>query len=181
MNFLELIKQRQSVRKYTDKPVEQEKILRCLEAARLAQSASNSQPWKFIVIDEPELKNKIAKETYSTLVSFNKFVIDAPVIIAIILEKPPIVNRIGGRIKKRSWKLIDLGIAAEHFCLQAHEEGLGTCMIGWYNEKEIKQLLNIPKEKDLSLLISVGYAPEDYKLRTKTRKPLDEISSFNRY
>ena len=104
MSFLDLVKLRQSVRKYTNRTVEQDKLMRCLEAARLAPSASNSQPWKFIVIDEPELKNKVAKETFSTLVSFNKFTVDAPVLIAITLEKPPVVNRIGGRIKKRSWK-----------------------------------------------------------------------------
>ncbi len=181
MDFLSLINQRQSVRKYAHQTVEKEKLMRCLEASRLAPSASNSQPWKFIVIDEPKLKNKVAKETFSTLVNFNKFVLDAPVIIAITLEKPPIVNRIGGRLKKRSWKLIDLGIAAEHFCLQAEEEGLGTCMIGWYNEKEIKELLNIPKTKDLALLISLGYAPKDYKLRTKIRKSIDVMSSYNTY
>lgn len=181
MNFLELIKQRQSLRKYIQKPVERDKVLRCLEAARLAPSASNSQPWKFIVVDEPELKNKIAKETFSTLVNFNKFVVDAPILIAITLEKPPVLNRLGGRLKKRSWKLLDLGMAAEHFCLQAEEEGLGTCMIGWYNEKKIKELLNIPKTKDLALLISLGYAPENYKLRTKIRKPLEEMSSLNSY
>ena len=181
MNFLNLISNRQSVRKYIDKAVEPEKITRCLEAVRLAPSASNSQPWKFIVIDDPELKDKIARETFSALVSFNKFTLDSPVLVAITLEKPPIINRIGGRIKKRSWKLMDVGMAAEHFCLQATEEGLGTCMIGWYNEKEIKKLLNIPKEKDLALLISVGYAPEDYKLRAKVRKSLNEMSSFNGY
>lgn len=181
MSFLKLVNQRQSVRKYTNRAVEQDMLMRCLEAARLAPSASNSQPWKFIVIDKPKLKNKVAKETFSTLVSFNKFTIDAPVLIAITLEKPPIVNRIGGRIKKKSWKLIDLGIAAEHFCLQAEEEGLGTCMIGWYNEKAIKDLLHIPKQKDLALLISVGYAPEDYKVRKKTRKSMDEMSSLNKY
>ena len=181
MNFLELIKKRQSVRKYIDKPVEKEKLMRCLEAAQLAPSASNSQPWKFIVIDEPGLKDKVARETFSTLVNFNKFTLDSPILIAITLEKPPVINRLGGRLKKRSWKLMDLGIAAEHFCLQAEEEGLSTCMIGWYNEKEIKDLLKIPKDKDLSLLISLGYAPEGYKLRQKSRKSIDEMSSFNKY
>jgi len=181
MGFLELINHRQSVRKYTDNPVDKDMLLRCLEAACLSPSASNSQPWKFIVIDEPGLKDKIARETFSTLVNFNKFTLESPVLIAITLEKPPLANRIGGRLKNRSWKLMDLGMAAEHFCLQAAEEGLGTCMIGWYNEKTIKALLNIPKEKDLALLISVGYAPDDYKLRTKIRKPLEEMSSFNRY
>ncbi len=181
MKFQELILKRQSVRKYIDKPIEEEKLMRCIEAARLAPSASNSQPWKFIVIDDPELKDKVARETFSTIVNFNKFVLQAPVIIAITLEKPPVINRIGGRIKKRSWKLIDLGIAAEHFCLQATEEGLGTCMLGWYNEKKIKELLDIPIKKDLTLLISLGHFNEDYKLRNKIRKPLEEMCSFNKY
>ncbi len=181
MKFIELIQQRQSVRKYLDKPVEKEKLIRCLEAARLAPSASNSQPWKFIVIDESELKNKIAAETYSQLVNFNKFVQVAPVIIAITLEKTPIINRIGGRIKKKEWKLIDIGIAAEHFCLQATEEGLGTCMLGWYNEEKVKSLLGIPNKKPLALMISLGYFDENYKLRKKIRKSIDEITSFNKY
>lgn len=181
MNFQELILARQSVRKYTDQPVEKEKIMRCLEAARLAPSASNSQPWKFIVVDDPELKEKVAKETYSMMASFNKFVHQAPVIIVITLEKPPLVNRIGGRIKKKEWKLIDVGISADHLCIQAHEEGLGTCMLGWYNEKEIQELLGIPEKKSVALLISVGYAPDDYKLRKKIRKDFGKVVSFNKY
>ena len=74
-----------------------------------------------------------------------------------------------------------LGMAAEHFCLQASEEGLGSCMLGWYDEKAIKKLLQIPEKVDLALLISVGYAPEGYRLREKTRKKVEEMSSFNRY
>lgn len=181
MKFQDLILQRQSVRKYINQPVEKEKLMLCLEAARMAQSASNGQPWKFIVIDEPELKEKIAAETYDLLTKFNKFTHQAPVIIAITLEKPPLHTRVGGRIKKKEWKLIDIGIAAEHFCLQATELGLGTCMLGWYNEKSIKKLLNIPEKKSLALLISLGYFPEDYKLREKIRKPMEDIISFNSY
>lgn len=181
MKFLDLITKRQSVRKYIDKPVEKEKLMRCIEAARLAQSASNTQPWKFIVVDNPELKNKVASETYDLVASFNKFVHQAPIIIAITLEKPSLINRIGGRIKKKEWKLIDIGIAAEHICLQATEEGLGTCMLGWYNEKKVKSLLHIPEKKSLALLISLGYFADDYKQREKIRKPLDEVCSFNTY
>ncbi len=181
MKFQELILNRQSVRKYIDKSIEKEKIMSCLEAARLAPSASNAQPWKFIVIDDFDLKEKVAKETYSLVAGFNKFVHQAPVIIAITLEKPTLVNRIGGRIKKKEWKLIDVGIAAEHLCLQATELGLGTCMLGWYNEKEIKELLNIPEKKSIALLISIGYFDKDYKLRKKIRKSMDEICSFNAY
>ena len=181
MKFLELITKRQSVRKYIDKPVEKEKLMRCIEAARLAQSASNTQPWKFIVVDDPELKNKVASETYDLVASFNKFVRQAPIIIAITLEKPSLINRIGGRIKKKEWKLIDIGIAAEHICLQATEEGLGSCMLGWYNEKKVKSLLNIPEKKSLALLISLGYFADDYKQREKIRKSIDEVCSFNCY
>ena len=86
MKFLDLVKKRQSVRAYLDRPVDREIIERCLEAARLAPSACNSQPWKFLVIDEPELKNKIAKQTYGKLISFNHFSLQAPVLVLIISE-----------------------------------------------------------------------------------------------
>jgi nitroreductase len=181
MNFTELVIKRQSVRKYSNKVVEKEKIKRCLEAARLAPSASNSQPWKFIIIDEPELKNKVAKETFDKIASFNKFTVEASVIVVITLEKVKLITQLGQRIKKKEWKLIDIGITAEHFCLQAEEEGLGTCMLGWYNEKPIKKLLNIPDKKSIALIISVGYATENYKHRKKTRKSIENICSYNRY
>ena len=181
MDFSELIKVRQSVRNYSDKAVEKEKIEKCLEAARLAPSASNSQPWKYIVVDEEELKNKVAKATYDKIIRFNKFTIQAPVIIVVVIEKPKLITQIGGKIKHREFPLIDLGISAEHFCLQAAEEGLGTCMIGWFNQKMIKDLLNIPEKKTLGLLITLGYPPEDYVLRKKIRKENSEIISYNNY
>ena len=180
-NFLELIKQRQSVRKYDNRLVEPEKLHRCLEAARLAPSASNSQPWRFVVVDDPDLVQKVAKETIGPLSTFNAFVPQAPVIVAIVLEKMKAVSQIGAYLKDREYPLIDMGIAAEHFCLQAAEEGLGTCMLGWFNEKPIKELLNIPKNKRIGLLITVGYAPEDYPVREKKRKKMEEFVGYNRY
>jgi nitroreductase len=180
-NFLSLVNLRQSVRKYIDKPVESEKLQRCLVAARLAPSASNSQPWKFIVVNEPELLQKVAKETIGPLSTFNNFVPQAPVIVAIVIEKMKTLTKIGASIQDREYPLIDIGIAAEHFCLQAAEEGLGTCMLGWFNEKPIKELLNIPKEKRIGLLITLGYAPEDYRVRQKIRKNPDEVINFNSY
>jgi nitroreductase len=180
-NFLSLIKKRQSVRKYLKKPVEPEKLHRCLEAARLAPSASNSQPWRFVVVNDPDLVQKVAKETIGPLATFNAFVPQAPVIVAIVLEKMKAVSQIGAYLKDREYPLIDMGIAAEHFCLQAAEEGLGTCMLGWFNEKPIKELLNIPKNKRIGLLITLGYAPEDYPLREKKRKGMEEVVGYNRY
>ena len=170
MNFHELILSRQSDRQYTNKPVDKEIINRCVEAARLAPSASNSQPWTFIVVDDVSLKDKVAKKTFGPLKSFNKFVPQAPVIIAIVLEKPKIITELGGRIKKKEYPLIDIGIAAEHICLQAAEEGLGTCMLGWFDEQAVKTLLNVPENKNIPLLITLGYTPEDYKHRKKIRK-----------
>jgi nitroreductase len=181
MLFMELIRARQSVRKYLPLPVEREKLERCLEAARLAPSASNSQPWKFIMVDDLELVRKIAHETFGPLQSFNRFTVQAPVILVIVMEKMKVVTQIGANLKDKEFSLIDIGIAAEHFCLQATEEGLGTCMLGWYNEKPIKAILGIPDDKRIGLLITAGYYPEDYPLRQKMRKSLKNVLSFNRY
>lgn len=181
MDFHELISLRQSDRKYIDKPVSREVINRCIETARLAPSASNSQPWKFIIIDDSELKDRVANKTFGPLKSFNKFVPQAPVIIAIVQEKPKIVTEIGGRIKNKEYPLIDIGIAAEHICLQAAEIGLGSCMLGWFDEKAVKELLKVPDNKNIPLLITLGYVPVDYKHRKKIRKSMDKIMKYNSY
>lgn len=181
MDFTTLLLARQSVRRYRDQPVEPEKIAQLIEAVRLAPSASNSQPWKLIIVDEPELKNQVARATYSTLVSFNKFVPQAPVLAVLVVEKPKLITQIGGRLKDRDFPLIDIGIAAEHFCLQATELGLGTCMLGWFDEPVIQKLLHIPPDKRIGLLITLGYAADDGPPRPKFRKASAEMCSFNRY
>lgn len=169
------------MRKYQDKPVEDEKIGQLIEAVRLSSSASNSQPWKLIIVDDPVLKDAVAKATYSNLVSFNKFVPQAPVIAVFTIEKPKIITQIGARLKDREFSLIDIGIAAENFCLQAAELGLGTCMLGWFDEDTIKKLLHIPQKTRIGLLIALGYAEDGYPIRKKMRKDVTEMCSFNRY
>ena len=180
-SFLDLVRARQSVRRYKPDEVEPDKLNRCLDAARLAPSASNSQPWTFIVVDEPELREKVARQTYDKVITFNKFVLQAPVLVVFVLEKPKFVTRIGGTIKNIQYPLIDIGITAEHFCLQAAEEGLGTCMIGWFNERPIKKLLHIPEKKTIGLLVTLGYPTEDYKQRGKIRKSFDQVVKYNSY
>lgn len=181
MIFKELILARQSVRRYSETPVETEKLNQCLEAARLAPSASNSQPWSFIVVDQDPLRTEVAKATFSDIKLINKFTVQAPVLIVIVMEKAKLITRLAMMVKKKEWPLIDIGIAAEHFCLQASELGLGTCMIGWFEEDKIKKLLKIPSDKSIGLLISLGYAVEGYPLRTKIRKSMEEIVRYNKY
>jgi nitroreductase len=181
MDFQELISLRQSVRRYQNKPVEREKIEKLIESVHLAPSACNSQPWKLIIVDEPELKTEVAKATFNKAISFNKFAAEAPVIAVLVIEKAKPIAQIGGFIKNQEYPQYDIGIAAAHFCLQAAELGLGTCMMGWFDEKKIQHLLNIPQKRKVGLLITLGYPPEDYKLRKKIRKPTDEICGFNSY
>lgn len=181
LRFFELVQRRQSVRKYDTRAVEEDKLMLCLEAARLAPSASNSQPWTFVVANEPGLVQSLGKACSGPLGTFNRFAASAPVIVTIVLEKPKTITKLGGRIKNKEYSLIDIGIAAEHFCLQAEALDLGTCLIGWFDEKSVKRLLQIPEEKSVGLLITVGYAPLGYLLRSKVRKPFGKIVSFNRY
>ena len=177
-SFLELVKKRQSVRKYSDASVSRDKIERCLEAARLAPSACNSQPWSFIIVDKQELKNKIAEKTASPLIRMNIFTKQAPVIVVVITEKSNLTAKLGGLIKNKQYNLIDVGIAVNHFCLQAVEEGLGTCILGWFDEKGIKKLLGISPKKDIDLVITLGY-PASEEIRSKNRKNLDDIRMYN--
>ena len=181
MTFQEILERRQSVRKYQEKPVEKEKIEKLVESVHMAPSACNSQPWKLIIVDEPELKNEVAKATFSTAISFNKFATEAPVIAVLVIEKAKLIAQIGGKVKDQEYAQYDIGIAAAHFCLQATELGLGTCMLGWFDEKKIKQLLHIPEKRKIGLLITVGYPPDDYKMRKKIRKPVEQICGFNTY
>ncbi|MEI7751729.1 MAG: nitroreductase family protein [Candidatus Omnitrophota bacterium] len=180
MNFSDLIQKRRSVRQYANKPIAKEDILKCLEAARLAPSACNSQPWHFIVIDEPELKARVASRIFSGLYSMNKFAQDAPVLVAVVSEKMKILAAIGAQVRSTQYYLMDVGIACEHLILQAQELGIGSCWMGWFDEKALKEELRISKDKKIDIVIALGYSAED-KVAPRARKLLKEISSFNNY
>ncbi len=180
MNFSELVVVRESCRKYDPRPVEKEKIEQIMEACRLAPSACNSQPWSFVVVTDPELKKQVAGTTTSNVLQFNRFCFQAPVIAALVAEPPRWLSKIGSSIKDKDFYLMDIGVVAEHFCLQATELGLGTCMIGWFDEKKARQLLNIPPSKRIPLLISLGYPGSDKK-RKKIRKSIDKLFSYDLY
>ena len=177
MNFLELVKNRRSVRKYINKPVSRDLLDKCLEAARLAPSACNSQPWSFIVVDNIDIKNKIVNDAFSGMYSMNKFTKEAPVLIVVVTERSKYIARLGGYFRGVQYSLIDIGIACEHFILQAREEGLGTCWLGWFNENAVKKILNLDKKNKIDAIISVGY-PEEENVLEKSKKPIEEIRRY---
>ncbi len=179
MVLMDLILHRHSVRRYLDKPVEREKIMQCLEAARLAPSASNSQPWHFVIVDEPALKSKLCDAAFSGLFSVMKFPREAPVLVAAVANPPGPGLRMGNLLLRTNFSLIDMGIAVEHFVLQADELGLGNCWLGLFDEKKVKKALGIPQKRKVMALLTLGYYDEALARREHRRKALSEMSSFN--
>ena len=177
MTIKEIIEKRQSNRRYKEDAIEHEKVIQCIQAAHLAPSACNAQAWKFVVVDEPTIKEQVAMAAND--MGMNKFVLQAPVIIAVVLERANFTSAIGSTIKQKDYTMIDIGIAVENICLQATELGLGSCIVGWFNEHKVKKILQIPRTKRVPLLITLGYS--DNIQRTKIRKKIEEIYSFNKY
>ena len=177
-SFLQLAASRQSDRSYdVSRTVEPEKLDRILEAARLSPSACNAQPWKFVVVTNSQLAREVGKATAG--LGMNKFAKDAPVHILVVEESMNITSFLGAKIKDKYFPLIDIGIAAAHITLAAESEGLGSCILGWFDEKEIKKLVGIPMGKRLLLDIVIGYPVKDK--RKKSRKPKEKVVSYNHY
>jgi len=169
MDVYEAIKTRRSVRAYRDKPVPEDVLNRILEAARLAPSAANRQQWKFIVVQEPELREKLIAAANN-----QQFVGQAPVIIvAVGLEPDRIMSC------EVPAYAVDIAIAVDHITLAATAEGLGTCWIGAFSQNEVKRILNIPQQYKVVTLIPLGY-PADSPM-AKSRKPLEEIVCYDTF
>lgn len=177
MDILELSKVRQSCRSFSSKPVPKEMVEKFLEAARLSPSACNSQPWKFIVVSSPEMHDKVAEAAFSGKYSMNAFAKKAPVIVLVARDKDKLIPAVGGFMMGTQFALVDIGIAAEHLVLAAAEQGIGTCYLGIFDEKDIKKVLKLPRNLKIELVVPMGY-PENETIRVKSRKPLDEIASF---
>lgn len=166
MDALELLKSRRSIRKYSNKPVDDEKINLCLEAARWAPSASNKQPWEFILVKNLEMRRKFAE-----IHPYAKFVAESPVVF-VPLTNPSIHPK---------YHMSDTGLAIIHFMIQAHSLGLGTCwagVIGTSFEPELKKLLSVPEHLNIMALVALGYPAET---RTSSRKSLKELLHFEKY
>ena len=177
MDFEELILKRQSDRKYAPGKVSTEDIMKCIEAARMSPSACNAQPWKFVVVDDRGKLNEMADAAEG--MGMNKFTHGVPVMVAVVLEKMNFSAKVGSLVKNKDYCMLDLGMAVEHFCLQAADLGLGTCLMGWFDATTIASLLGVPRGKRIPLIIALGH-PEG-PTRKKIRKPLEDMSSWNSY
>jgi nitroreductase len=178
--FQTLIRQRRSIRRYLPTPVEKEKLLTCLEAARIAPSAHNAQSWRFLVIDDPEIKTRFAETVFSGIYKMTQFAAQAPVLVLVLAELDVIANRLGRQVQGVSFYLLDLGIAGEHFVLQAEELGLSTCWIGWFSIRKARKFFKIPRKYKIVALLSLGYAASRPS-REGARKSLDEIVRYNAF
>ena len=180
MNFFELVKSRRSVRAYDDRAISREDLESCVEAARHAPSSCNSQPWKFIIIDDPAGKKATAKNVFSGLYKMNAFAGEAAAFIVLVSEKVKFAAWAGEKLRNTDFKRIDTGIACAHLVLQARELGIGTCILGWFNEKMLKKILSVPPMKKIELVIALGY-PAQPEVPEKHLKDKNEVCSFNKY
>jgi nitroreductase len=176
-SFLDLARRRQSTRRYLNTPVPRDVIDRCLDAARLAPSACNSQPWHFIVADRDPLRGELAEAAFAGVYAMNRFAAQAGALIVVVTERSKYAARLGGMIRGIQYSLVDIGIAGEHIALQAAEEGLGTCWLGWFDEKAVKRTLRLARGARIDVMISLGY-PADADIRPKKRLTLDEVRRY---
>lgn len=170
MSFLELAKKRYSVRSYLDRPVEKEKLLQVLEAARIAPSAVNKQPWNFIVVTNENTKNKIA-ETYP-----REWFKTAPAVIVVCGNHSKSWKRKDGKDHCN----IDVAIAIDHMTLAATDLGLGTCWVCAFDAKQCHKILGLPENLEVIALIPIGY-PADTAPENKNRMDISEIVSWEKY
>jgi nitroreductase len=175
-DFLELASRRYSCRNFADRPIEHEKLVKCVEAARLAPSGCNAQPWKFVVVEDPKLLPEVAKTTQQLGLNGHN---DKAKAFAIVLEEHAfLMPKVAPLFDSQVFARGDLGGAALSFCLEAESLGLGTCMIGLFDRKKLCELLDLPQNQRFFLVIAIGYPAHERADRPKSRKPLEEIARF---
>ena len=173
MNFSQIANQRQSCRSYNpDREVEQEKLCRILASARLAPSACNGQPYH-ITVCKGVTAQRVAKAVQG--MGMNKFATDAPILL-VLSEKPYVASAaLGAKVKGNDYRSIDIGILSAYITAEATAQGLGTCILGWLDDGEIRQICGL--DGAVRLVITLGYAKDDDPLRVKKRKDLEELVS----
>lgn len=174
MNFTEIAETRQSCRNYNpNRDIEQEKLDRILQAARLSPSACNGQPYQ-ITVCRGETAKKVAKATQG--MGLNKFAPDAPVLLVISEMPYNATAAMGAKVKKNDYRSIDIGILAAYITAEATAQGVGSCILGWLDDSEIRKLCDL--DEPVRLVITLGYPKDDDKLRQKKRKDIEKLVKF---
>lgn len=174
--ILSLIARRVSCRDFKPDPVPEEHLKQILEAARLAPSACNAQPWRFAVVRDGELRRRIVEEGFLPGAKMT-WALEAPVHVVLGMERSLVAHRLGPAISGVDYPWVDIGIAGEHLVLAATELGLGTCWIGWIKPRVIGKIVGWPAAVQPVAVIPVGYPrrPEAAVLPAARRKPLEEL------
>lgn len=180
MDFFELVKMRESCRSYRPVPVEREKLEKCALSAIKGPSACNSQPWSFIIVDDEDTARKVSETLQDKVMPINRFTRNCKSFIVITEEPANISSKLGGKFKDQDFAQMDIGIAAMSISLAATFQGLGSCIIGWFNENRLSAILGIPASKRIRLVISVGYRDNE-DVREKKRKPPEEVLHYNKW
>ena len=171
MNFTEIANNRQSCRNYdAERAVEQEKLDAILESARLSPSACNGQPY-LMTVCRGESAKAVAKVVQG--MGMNKFADNAPILI-VISEKPYVASAaLGAKVKGNDYRSIDIGILAAYITAEASAQGLGSCILGWFDDAKLREICSL--DAPARLVITIGYPKEGDKLREKKRKDMAEI------
>jgi nitroreductase len=176
MEFDEVVNSRHSCRAFDpDRPVPDVLIEECLRAAQLAPSACNAQPWRFVVVTEPQKRKLICDEALGGMVP-NRWAADAPVLVVLAAVRKLGTARLGEGLKDIPYHLMDCGAAGEHLVLEATELGLGSCWLGWFKEKPLRRLIHAPGNWKLLAVIALGWPAESWEPAKRSRVELGKAA-----
>jgi nitroreductase len=171
MDLMEAIKTRRSIRKFRETRVPENLLKEVLNAARLAPSADNAQPWKIIVVRDEQMKHKVTQACNG-----QKFLVQAPIVLVVCGIPEEAFQTVGGYMSSH---VIDASIALDHVTLAAHSLGLGTCWVAWFKEEKVKDILGIPEDVRVVALTPLGYPDESPE--RPSRKNLEELIAYDKY
>jgi nitroreductase len=171
MDLMEAIKTRRSIRKFRETRVPESLLKEVLNAARLAPSADNAQPWKIIVVRDEQMKHKVTQACNG-----QKFLVQAPIVLVVCGIPEEAFQTVGGYMSSH---VIDASIALDHVTLAAHSLGLGTCWVAWFKEEKVKDILGIPEDVRVVALTPLGYPDESPE--RPSRKNLEELIAYDKY
>lgn len=181
MEFMDMQLKRESCRIYSEEPVSREMLIRLVDVARLSPSGCNAQPWRFIIVDETEARRKVTEALYDGELTGCPWGDKVPAFILICEDEAHLMPGVGEHYGSQHFAQMDIGMAAMALCCEAASIGLGTCMIGTMSQEKLRKAFDIPAERIVRLIITVGHPAREGAPRKKNRKSLEEILSFNQW